>query len=170
MIRCTSDARAHAAIDPTTAHHDSAESERHRRLERFVRDLGYPAAVSGAVITRLRRERGAMTARDAGLRLADWITLVRDADGVGSGAAVTVAEAVAAFVVSGAAMWHVDVLFADPSTLSPAHRAALSGERSRVVPAERPLAMVAQSLDGPQWRRRARIEPNVRRLSWVPSR
>jgi hypothetical protein len=168
MIRCPSDARARAATDPT-AGEDSLEARRRRHLERFVRDLGYPDTISDAVISRFRRERGAMTADDAGVRLADWITRVRQTDGP-SNEAVSVDDAIDTFVMSGAAMWHVDVLFADPSALSVAHRSALAAHRARVVPTERPLAMPAQSLDGPRWGRRARVEPTVRRLSWIPSR
>lgn len=171
MIRCSSDARAHAAITTTSGGDSSGEADRHRLLERFVHDLGYPSTVSDAVIFRLRRERGAMTAHDAGIHLADWITRVRDESGHGDGSRVSVDEAVSAFVMSGAGMWNVDVLFAEPSTISGAHRTALAAHRSRVVPTERPLAMPPQSLDGPRWgRRRARVEPTVRRLSWVPSR
>jgi len=171
MIRCSSDAHAHAAITTTTGRGGSGEADRHRLLERFVRDLGYPSSVSDAVIFRLRRERGAMTAHDAGVHLADWITRVRDESGHGTGSPVSVDEAVSAFVMSGAGMWGVDVLFADPSAISGAHRTALAAHRSRVVPAERPLAMPPQNLDGPRWgRRRARTQPTARRLSWVPSR
>lgn len=171
MIRCSSDVRAHAANTATAGGDSSGEADRHRLLERFVHDLGYPASVSDAVIFRLRRERGAMTAHEAGIHLADWITRVRESNGDGTGSAVSVDEAVSAFVMSGAGMWGVDVLFAEPSAISGAHRAALATHRSRVVPAERPLSMPPQSLDGPRWgRRRARVEPSVRRLSWVPSR
>lgn len=171
MIRCSSDARTHATMATTTGGDGSGEADRHRLLERFVRDLGYPSAVSDAVIFRLRRERGAMTAHDAGLHLAEWITRLRAVSGQGDGSPVSVDEAVSAFVMSGAGMWNVDVLFAEPSTIPRAHRAALAAHRSRVVPAERPLPMPPQNLDGPRWgRRRTRVEPTIRRLSWMPSR
>ncbi|RUQ98914.1 hypothetical protein [Labedella endophytica] len=160
--------RAHATTQPAAAG-DSAEAGRRQLLERFVEDLGYPAAVVGDVISRFRRERGAMTASDAGHRLAEWIGEVRRA-AEGRTAIVPVADAVEAFVLSGAAMWHVDALFAEPSALPATHRAALTRHRSSVVPIEHPLPMQPQNLDGPRWGRRSRPEPTVRRLSWVPSR
>jgi hypothetical protein len=168
MIRCSTDARAHAAADDPTAYpYDAREVERRWRLDRFVRDLGFPASAGESVVARFRRERGAMTAEEAAAHLAAWIGEVRETRGVR--ADVSVADATESFVVSGAAMWGVEVLFSDPTALSAAHVDALAAGRGRVVPVERPLAMPPQDLSV-RWRRRRPVEPVARRLSWVPSR
>jgi hypothetical protein len=168
MIRCSTDARAHALADGPTAHpHSTREAERRWRLDRFVRDLGFPARTADAVVARFRRERGAMTAEEAAAHLAAWVREVRETRGVH--ADVSVADAIESFTVSGAAMWGVDVLLSDPTTLSAARVDALVADRGRVVPVERPLAMPPQDLSA-RWRRRHPVEPVARRLSWVPSR
>ena len=154
---------AHAPIEPTTStdvRHSALE--RTRLLETFIAELGYPPARISAVVARFRRERGAMTATEAAERLAEWISAIRDEP-------VAAEEAASAFILSGAAMWHTETVFADPSTLSAAHRRALGRSRSVVVPGERPLSMPPQSL-AIRRGRRADVDPVARRLTWVPSR
>lgn len=165
MIRHTTDARAYGAGDATIT--TGLEPTR-LELEAFVRDLGYPAERVDDVIHRFRRERGAMTVDDATLHLTEWISAIHRAHH-GIPAALSSDDARAAFVLSGAAMWHSDTLFSEPVALPTAHRAALASGWSTVVPAERPLPMPAQDLAGRRWGRR-RAEPSTRRISWVPSR
>ena len=168
MIRCSTDARAHAAAEAPTSHaRDAGEAERRRKFERFVRDLGFPSSAVDGVIARFRRERGAMTAEEAASHLAAWVAEVRTTRGACTH--VSAADATESFVVSGAAMWGVEALLSDPAALSAAHVDALAADRGRVVPVERPLAMPPQDLSA-RWRRRRPVEPIARRLSWVPSR
>jgi hypothetical protein len=166
MIRHTADARAFGAGD--TSHALTSEPSR-LHLETFIRDLGYPAERVEEVIFHFRRERGAMTVDDAAGHLADWMSAV-DRVHAGDERSITPEDATASFVLSGAAMWHPDTLFADPSALPPAHRAALSAASTTVVPLESPLPMPPQDLAGPRWGRRRRSEPTVRRVSWMSSR
>lgn len=165
MIRHTTDARAHGAGD---APGNSAITTSRRRFEAFVRDLGYPADRVEEAVYRFRRERGAMTVEDAAAHLAEWVASIHRAHH-GSDRSLSVEDASAAFVLSGAAMWSADTLFAEPASLPAAHRAAIASGASSVTPAERPLTMPAQDLAGRRWGRR-RVEPTVRRLSWVPTR
>jgi hypothetical protein len=165
MIRHTTDARAHGAGDAPGSITLSASR---RRVEAFVRDLGYPADRVEEAVYRFRRERGAMTVEDAAAHLAEWIESIHRAHH-GTARSLSVEDASTAFVLSGAAMWSADTLFAEPASLPAAHRAAIASGASSVVPDERPLTMPAQDLTGRRWGRR-RVEPTVRRLSWVPSR
>lgn len=139
-------------------------------LTDFLIGLGFPSHRTAEVISRFRRERGAMIVDDAAARLAEWVTDVRRSVDPSASTPLAPEEARMAFVLSGAAMWHSDTLFQEPHRLSPAHRFALASGHASIVPTERPLPMPEQSLAPSGRRRGERIEPVIRRVSWVPSR
>jgi hypothetical protein len=138
-------------------------------LESFVRDLGYPPRRVSEVVDRLCREWGATTVTEARRCLAEWIGHLRASavDSARPARYPSADDAVASFVVSGAALWDIDVLFADPATLPSSHRSVLVDPVAAIVPRERPLDMPTATLAA---RRRRTAEHPARRSNWVPAR